>query len=196
MEELTIKRNINNQTYSFTLTEEELEQAYRIKEKRYRDEDFANLMAQNPDSKFHSGHLEEFPELTYWLCECFDSFFDANMSHNDLLELTLNHLEHASQTPEFFTELASLTPAICGGVEKQAFLCEQDCRKYYHCGNIAAADDQAKRWEELSSMISIHKQGNCMCCKDTGKQCEAAHYLYGEWDISSFFHYDAQTNAA
>lgn len=33
MEELTIKRNINNQTYSFTLTEDELEQAYRIKEK-------------------------------------------------------------------------------------------------------------------------------------------------------------------
>lgn len=74
MEELTIKRNINNQTYSFTLTEDELEQAYRIKEKRYRDEDFANLMAQNPDSKFRSGHLEEFPELTDWLCECFDNF--------------------------------------------------------------------------------------------------------------------------
>lgn len=196
MEELTIKRTINNQTCSFTLTEDELEQAYRIKEKRYRDEDFANLMAQNPDSHFHSGHLEEFPELTDWLCECFDNFFDANMSHNDLLELTLNHLEHASRTPEFFTELARLTPAICGGVSKQFSVCEHECGKYYHCSNITAADDHAKRWEELSSMISTHKLGSCTCCKDTNKQCEAAHYLYGKWDISSFFYCNTQTNAA
>lgn len=118
------------------------------------------------------------------------------MSHNDLLELTLNHLKHACQTPEFFIELANLTPAICGGVEKQAFLCEQECRKYYRCSNITMADDHAKRWEELSSMISMHKQGNCSCCKNTKQLCEAAHYLYGEWDISSFFHYDAQANAA
>ena len=153
-------------------------------------------MAQNPDSKFRSGHLEEFPELTDWLCECFDNFFDANMSHNDLLDLTLNHLKHACQTPEFFIELANLTPAICGGVEKKTFLCEQECRKYYRCSNITMADDHAKRWEELSSMISMHKQGNCSCCKNTKQLCEAARYLHGEWDISNFFHYDAQANAA
>lgn len=118
---LEIRRLIDRQKHTITLTEEELEQAYRIKERRYLDEDFANALAyaaQNPDIRFHTGHLEEFPELTDWLCECFDHFYDANMSHNDMVELTVNHLHHASLTPEFFTQLALKAPAFCSGSEK------------------------------------------------------------------------------
>ena len=61
---LEIKRLIDRQIHTITLTEEELEQAYRIKERHYLEEDFANVLAdtaQNPDTRFHSGHLEEFP---------------------------------------------------------------------------------------------------------------------------------------
>ena len=99
MEELAIERLIGKDSITITLTEDELEKAYRIKEKRYLEEDFANALAdaaQNPDTRFHTGHLEEFPELLNWLCVCFDDFYDANMSHNDLMELTLNHLQDAS----------------------------------------------------------------------------------------------------
>lgn len=120
MEQLQITRNINQQVCQFFLTEVELEAAYRLMQRRYLDEDFANTLcneAQNPDCRFHTGHLEEFPELTTWLCEYFDHFFDANMAHNDLLELTINHLQHASLTPAFFTELARLAPAFCEGTE-------------------------------------------------------------------------------
>ena len=113
---LEIKRLIDRQIHTITLTEEELEQAYRIKERHYLEEDFANVLAdtaQNPDTRFHSGHLEEFPELTDWLCECFDHFYDANISYNDLMELTVNHLHHACLKPEFFTRLALKAPAFC-----------------------------------------------------------------------------------
>lgn len=51
---LEIRRLINGQIHTITLTEEELEQAYRIKERRYLDEDFANGQIQHrtriPDS--------------------------------------------------------------------------------------------------------------------------------------------------
>ena len=119
MEQFQIARNINNQVCLFILTETELELAYRIKQRQYMNEDFANALADNsqdPNYRFHVGHLEEFPELTTWLCEHFDHFFDANMAHNDLIELTLNHLHHASLTPEFFEDLARIAPAICEGV--------------------------------------------------------------------------------
>ena len=54
---LEIKRLIDRQIHTITLTEEELEQAYRIKERHYLEEDFANVLAdtaQNPDTRFHS----------------------------------------------------------------------------------------------------------------------------------------------
>ena len=66
MKELQIERNIDNRRFTATLTDDELEKAYRIMERRYLDEDFANALAdaaQHPDTRFHSGHLEEFPEL-------------------------------------------------------------------------------------------------------------------------------------
>ena len=67
MEEMIIERLIGKDNITITLTEDELEKAYRIKERRYLDEDFANALAdaaQDPDTLFHAGHLEEFPELT------------------------------------------------------------------------------------------------------------------------------------
>lgn len=196
MEELQILRIINEKVCVITLSEDELEQAYRIKERRYLDEDFVNTMIQDPDCRFHSNHLEEFPELINWLHECFDNFYDANISHNDLLKLTINHLGHACMTPEFFTELACLAPAFCEGIEKQVFSCEHDCSKYYHCSNIALADDRSKRWEELSSLVHMHKYGSCTCSKNKKIQCEAAKFLHSEWDISDFFHLGERKEAA
>ena len=71
MKDLQIERTINRQKTTITLTDDELGKAYRIMERRYLDEDFANALAdaaQDPDTRFHSGHLEEFPELSDWLC--------------------------------------------------------------------------------------------------------------------------------
>ncbi len=122
MEEMIIERLIGKDNITITLTEDELEKAYRIKERRYLDEDFANALAdaaQDPDTRFHTGHLEEFPELTDWLCKCFDNFYDANISHNDLIELTLNHLQRESLKPEFFISFSKAAPAVCMGTEKK-----------------------------------------------------------------------------
>lgn len=196
---LQIRRLINGQIHTITLTEEELEQAYRIKERRYLDEDFANALAyaaQNPDIRFHTGHLEEFPELTDWLCECFDHFYDANMSHNDLVELTVNHLHHASLTPDFFTQLALKAPAFCSSSEKKLQDCERNCPRYYRCSGIATTDDRSKLWETLSSLLTMHIHGSCTCSKGPEEaQCPAAKYLYGEWDISEFFHAEERRKA-
>ena len=191
MEQLQITRNINDQPYFFILSEEELELAYRIRQRQYLDEDFANALAdhsQDPSCRFHTGHLEEFPELTAWLCEHFDHFFDANMPHNDLIELTLNHLHHASLTPAFFNELARISPAMCEGIEKNVEHCEKNCLRYYSCSNIAEADDRSKKWEMLSSLLSMHKDGICNCSKKDSVSCQAYRYLSGEWDINNFFH--------
>jgi len=191
MEQLQITRTINNQICLFILSEAELEQAYRIKQRQYLDEDFANTLAdhsQNPECRFHTGHLEEFPELTAWLCEHYDYFFDANIAHNDLIELTINHLHHASLTPEFFNELARIAPAICEGVEKNVEHCEKNCLRYYSCSNITEADNRSKKWELLSSLLFMHKHEICDCSKKDFVFCQAYQYLSGEWDISEFFH--------
>ena len=198
MEELTIERLIGKDNVTITLTEDELEKAYRIKERRYLDEDFANALAdaaQDPDTRFHTGHLEEFPELTGWLCACFDDFYDANISHNDLIELTLNHLHHASLEPEFFISLAKSAPAVCMGIEKNLAECEQNCGQYHRCSNIAEANDKSRQWEALASLLSMHRSGSCTCNED-GTECPAAKYLAGIWDISEFFHSEDRKEAA
>ena len=198
MEEMIIERLIGKDNITITLTEDELEKAYRIKEKRYLDEDFANALAnaaQDPDTRFHTGHLEEFPELTDWLCVCFEDFYDANISHNDLVELTLNHLRHASLMPEFFISLAESAPAVCMGTEKNAGECEQNCGQYHRCSNIAEANDRSRRWETLASLLSMYRSGSCTC-NEGGTECPAAKYLAGTWDISEFFHSEDRKEAA
>lgn len=192
METLELKRIINNQNHTITLSDDELERAYRIMERRYLDEDFANYLAdeiQNPNCHFHSGHLEEFPELTEWLCNNFDSIFDANMAHNDLITLAIRSLEDASLTPTFFNELAVLAPAFCDGTEKNVYHCEEKCPSYYHCSNITKADDRSKKWELLGSYISMHNNGTCSCHDTPEAFCPAKKYLSQEWDIHDYFHY-------
>ena len=192
METLNLKRIINKRIHTITLTDDELEKAFRIMERRYLDEDFANCLTyenKNPDCHFHSGHLEEFPELTNWLRNYFDSIFDANMSHNDMVTLAIEHLDNASLSPEFFNELAVLAPAFCEGAQKNVYHCEKCCPSYYHCSNIATADDRSKKWELLSSLINMHENGTCSCKKETGYFCPAKKYLSREWDIHDFFHY-------
>lgn len=188
MEGLTIERLIGKDNVTITLTEDELEKAYRIKERRYLDEDFANTLAdaaQDPDTRFHTGHLEEFPELTGWLCKCFDDFYDANISHNDLIELTLNHLQRESLKPELFISLAENASAVCMGTEKNT----EECGQYHRSSNIAGANDRSRQWETLASLLSMHDGGSCICGRNGGSiQCPAAKYLTGIWDISAFFH--------
>lgn len=192
MEQLQISRTINHQNFLFTLSEDELEQAYRLKQRRYLDEDFAIFLAeeaQNQNCRFHTGHLEEFPELTLWLCQCFDDFYDANISHNDLIELTINHLHHASLTPAFFTDLARIAPAICEGVEKAIRDCEKSCSRYSCCSNIAGVNNRSKQWELLASLLVMHQNGTCICSQGAqAVKCSAAKYLSGECDIFDFFH--------
>ena len=200
MEELKIERLIGKNNITITLTEDELEKAYRIKEKRYLEEDFINTLAdaaQDPDTRFHTEHLEEFPELVNWLCVCFDDFYDANISHNDLMELTLNHLQHASLEPEFFISLAKTAPAVCMGIEKSIDDCEQNCGRYHRCSNIAEANGRSRQWGTLAALLSMHRSGNCTCGKDDGtEECPAAKYLTGTWDISEFFHLEDRKEAA
>ena len=198
MEEMIIERLIGKDNITITLTEDELEKAYRIKERRYLDEDFANALAdaaQDPDTRFHTGHLEEFPELTDWLCKCFDNFYDANISHNDLMELTLNHLQRESLKPEFFISFSKAAPAVCMGTEKNVEECEQNCGQYHRCSNIAEANDRSRQWETLASLLTMHQRGSCTCGED-GDECPAAKYLAGTWDISEFFHSEDRKEAA
>ncbi|MCM1188554.1 MAG: hypothetical protein NC541_04565 [bacterium] len=199
MKELQIERDIDHKKTAITLTDGELEKAYRIMERRYLDEDFANALAdamQNPDTRFHSGHLEEFPELSDWLCTYFDDIYDANMGHNDLLELALAHLHKASLEPEFFLSLSRTAPVICAGAEKDMAECEQGCGRYHSCSNIAEANDRSRQWETLASLISMHSSGNCTCGMDgCGRECPASKYLKGAWDISDFFHSEDRKEA-
>ena len=197
---MKIERVLHRQSHTFTLTETELEQAYRIMEKRYLEEDFVNTMSNSlhePDSRFHSGHLDEFPELLSWLCSCFHHFFDANMSHNDILQLTLNHLNHISMKPQFFLELSKAVLADCMGTEKELSDCEQNCSVYHYCNHSAEARDRCAQWEILASLLSMHGNGNCTCYREDGaRECPAAKYLNGIWDISEFFHLDGRKEAA
>lgn len=200
MKELKIERNKDNRKITVTLTDDELEKAYRIMERRYLDEDFANALAdaaQDPDTRFHSGHLEEFPELSDWLCTYFDVIYDANMSHNDLLESALNHLQYASAEPWFFKALTESVSAICTGTEKDMDDCEQNCGRYYCCSNIAEANDRSRQWETLASLLTMHQNRSCTCGKDNDtEECPAAKYLTGTWDISEFFHLEDRKEAA
>ncbi|NBI85534.1 hypothetical protein D3Z47_04645 [Lachnospiraceae bacterium] len=200
MKELQIERNMDNKKITVTLTDDELEKAYRIMERRYLDEDFANALAdaaQDPDTRFHSGHLEEFPELSDWLCAYFDGIYDANMSHNDLLELALNRLHDASLEPQFFLSLSLTAPAVCMGIEKDITDCEQNCGRYHRCSNIAEADDRSRQWETLASLLTMHQNGSCTCSRDgSDVKCPAAKYLTGTWDISEFFHSEDRKEAA
>lgn len=200
MKELQIERIIDNRKTTVTLTDDELEKAYRIMERRYLDEDFANALAdaaQDPDTRFHSGHLEEFPELSDWLCTYFDAIYDANMSHNDLLEFSLNYLQYVSLEPWFFKALAESVSAVCMGAEKDMEECEQNCSRYHRCSNIAEADDRSRQWETLASMLAMHQSGSCTCNKDhSDGECPAAKYLKGTWDISEFFHLEDRKEAA
>lgn len=191
MEYLTITRMMANTPYSIRLTNKELEQAYQIRHKHYLKEDFCKALAcasKNSACRFHIKHLEEFPELVLWLCEHYEHFNDANMAHNDLIKLTLNHLYRSSLTAGFFTRLAQITPTICCGTEKNVEYCERECTKYYRCDNIASADEHSKQWELLASLISMHKSGICSCKSADRTPCIAHKYLSGELDISKFFH--------
>lgn len=200
MKELQIERIIDNRKTTVTLTDDELEKAYRIMERRYLDEDFANALAdaaQDPDTRFHSGHLEEFPELSDWLCAYFDDIYDANMSHNDLIELSLKHLHNASLKPQFFLSLSMAAPVVCMGIEKDISECKQICGRHHRYSNIAEADDRSRQWETLASILAMHQSGSCTCNKNhSDKECSAAKYLKGTWDISEFFHLEDRKEAA
>jgi len=191
MKQLEILRMVEGRTCAFALTDGELEKAYEIKQKEYLEEDFACEMAEaikDEGTRFHSGHLDEFPELVDWLYEAYEDMFDANVSVNDMIKHVLNKLEDESDKAAFFERLVFLTKVLCRGYQKELRLCERKCSSYYHCANIAEANDRCKKWEDLASLIHMHENGNCECNNKNGKECTAAKYLNRSWDISDFFH--------
>lgn len=95
--------------FSQTLSENEKEQICRSIEYRYREEDFVNRISDiydNEQNWLHLKHLEEIPELMPWLIRHYDEYYDADLSHNKILELVLDKFYTISTTPNFFLELA------------------------------------------------------------------------------------------
>ena len=74
--------------------------------------------------------------------------------------------------------------------KKEPAGCEEECGRYYRCTNITEADERSKRWEMLSSLLTMHQDVACTCYGKTDHTsgCPAAKYLNGIWDISDFFH--------
>lgn len=191
MEEMEISRKVGGRTYVFALTPHELEDAYRIRQKEYLEEDFANSMpdpVKEEGQRFNSGHLEEFPELMDWIYIVYDKVFDAEIGDSDLRQMVLKKLDEESGTVAFFDSLVHYTKAVCRGYRKELHECENKCASYYHCANIAEANDKCKRWEDLAALIHVHEAGSCGCQPDQEKLCLAAKYLDGQVDFGEFYH--------
>lgn len=93
---LEIQRKIRGQVCAIRLTDEEMEKAYRMRHYAYLKEDFLNALedpTEGQDFPITYEQLEQYPAIQSWLCEHYDYFFDANMSHNDLIELVFHKLK-------------------------------------------------------------------------------------------------------
>ena len=116
MEKLQIHRTINNQERTITLTEEEMQQVYKILDDAYLLEDFKIALADNDrNCGLPENLLDISPIFAQWLLAHFIKIFDANISHNDLIDLTIEHLkdsliEHKLLSP--FPPSDRLTEAI------------------------------------------------------------------------------------
>jgi hypothetical protein len=148
-----------------SLTGEELEDAYRAKSRIYLREDMVNAVAEAHDygdCRLCPNDLEKAPELLEWLCDRFDDFLDANMSHNDLLELTINHLANTASKPAFFHALAT----------------------------NAKGESRAGMFRHLAGLLSAHHLEDCPCRGngDTDIPCPASMYLSGGWGMAEFIH--------
>ena len=107
MNDTTSTKNIGH--FSQTLSENEKKQICRFIEYRYREEDFVNKISDiydNEQNWLHLKHLEDIPELMPWLIRHYDEFYNADLSHNAILQLVLDKFYTISATPEFFLELA------------------------------------------------------------------------------------------
>lgn len=191
MEEMEIVRKVDGRTVVFVLTPHELETAYRIRQKEYLEEDFANSMPEPVKAegqRFNSGHLEEFPELMDWIYAAYVKLFDSEMGDSDLRQMVLRKLDEESRKSSFFKGLVSGTKAVCRGYCKELDDCEKKCATYYHCSNIAEANDRCRRWEDLAALMYMHKAGNCSCLPNRKELCLAAKYLDGDLDFGEFYH--------
>lgn len=191
-----ITHTVNGKETAISLTAEEMRQIYQHMKQEYLTEDFMteleNQQCNCEEVLFTPEHLEKYPEITQWLISCFEQIEDSNISHNDLIALSLNHLNHAAREISFFSLLAQTVPAVCLGETKDISKCERTCSRYYRCDNVAEANDRSKHWELLATLLSMHHTGKC-CCKTEGNQkmfCSAALYLNGFYSISDF--YDAE----
>lgn len=141
------------------LTATELRAAYEFTRQGYLETDFLSYMEETADENrlpLKAGQLEAIPEIMVWLINQFDKFFDANMSHNDLIELTVNHLRNMCYTPGFFQELMQLSDSP----ERQ---------QIYSCASEA---------------LHMHMFQDCSC--NGTRACAAARYLKGESDLRGF----------
>ena len=191
MKTLTIQRNLNGTTYDITLTDQEMERAFRIRKVMYLKEDFSTAICGTIGSGYFTPEdIEQFPEILEWLVDCFGTLEDSNMDHNSLLELSLSQLDRAAATPGFFTKMAVISPAFCEGNAVSLSECEEKCEKYYRCSCVASANDRSRAWETLGSLVSMHQKGICTC-SDT-ETCKAADYLSGRIRFPEFFHAAAE----
>lgn len=167
--ELKITRNINEKEMEITLTEEEIEKAYRIMQREYLEEDITNEIIdkyKEENSSFHLKHIEKFPEVLDWLCYMFQEFDNTEFSHNSTMDLVFDQLEQDSKTAEFFSALSNYA-------KKER-------------GLNPIQQNRADQLKQLAILIELHHKQYCSC-KAENTYCSAAKYLQGEWDISEFF---------
>ena len=191
MRTMTIQRILDGTKYNISLTDQEMERAFRIRKSNYLKEDFSTAIRSTIGSDFFTPEdIEQFPEILEWLADRFEILEDSNMDHNSLLELSLSQLDRAAVTPEFFAKMAVLSPALCNGDVVSVSECEEKCEKYYRCSCVASANDRSRAWETLGSLVSMHQKGICTC-SDT-ETCKAADYLSGRIRFPEFFHAAAE----
>lgn len=167
--ELKITRNINEKEIEITLTEEEIEKAYGIMQKKYLEEDMINESIdryKEENTSFYLKHIEKIPELLDWLCYIFQKFDSTEFSHDNTMDLVFDQLEQDSKTAEFFSALSNY-------VKKERSL-------------NPIQQNRADRFSQLAILIELHNKQYCSC-KAENIPCSAKKYLQGEWDISEFF---------
>lgn len=99
-----INRKFKNLDIQITLTNEELMEAYRKVEKEFLKSDIKAILTRTPLLE----EAEKLPEIMTWLVLRYNDFYDVNIAHNEIIEVTLNHFWNASLKKEFFKELSKL----------------------------------------------------------------------------------------
>ena len=152
-------------TYPLYLTETELEHVYQFMEYRGLEEDFVNRISDNYDQEqnwLHLKYLEDIHELMPWLIQHYHTLYDADLSHNQILDLALDRFYYTIFTPELFLELKAL--------------CQTECPD----------NPCSKKLSNAAEALLIHHTHKCSCDAEAKIRCPAGRYIYKELDILDF----------